>query len=429
MESFVPFFLGLAVTAGILVPLLLRLRSLVGEARAEHAGAEQELAALKRSHTQLDEDLRFLTGFMKDYPRLARNLYSGLSERQIPAVLLGIVQRSLDPQQAAVLVVRAEAKTEKGRPPRLVVAATYPETSPVKLNAETAIDTGEIGFAAETQRVLNRQDLEADTATGLIKPGPPLAGMPQPDLVAPLVFDQNTLGVLLVQKPRRAGDPKAALGLVAQTGAQVLHTAAQVTRMKTTAELDGLTRVYNKKHVDQQLNEFVYRAACAAYDQRAAGQPSPAQALSVFLFDIDNFKHYNDTNGHLAGDRLLVELAALVQESVRKDDVFGRFGGEEFLLVMPHTSAAQAFAAAEKVRRLLAEHAFPFADRQPLGRLSVSGGVASYPTHGLDAAALLSAADAALYEAKRQGRNRVLQAAAACGEAAAPVGVLATVRP
>ena len=166
--------------------------------------------------------------------------------------------------------------------------------------------------------------------------------MPQPDLIAPLVFDQNTLGVILVQKPRKAGDPKAALGLVAQTGAQVLHTAAQVTRMKTTAELDGLTRIYNKKHMDQQLNELVYRAACAAYDQRAAGQPSPAQALSVFLFDIDNFKHYNDTNGHLAGDRLLVELAALVQESVRKDDVFGRFGGEEFLLVMPHTSAAQA---------------------------------------------------------------------------------------
>jgi diguanylate cyclase (GGDEF)-like protein len=422
VESFVPFFLGLGVTAGILVPLLLRLRSLVGEARAEHAGAKRQLSALKRSQTQFEEDLRFLTGFLKDYPRLARDLYAGLSERQIPAVLLGIVQRSLDPQQAAVLVLRSDAKTEKGRPPRFVVAATYPETSAVKHNAEAAVDAGEIGFAAETQRVLNRQDLEADTATGLIKPGPALAGMPQPDLIAPLVFDQNTLGVILVQKPRKAGDPKAALGLVAQTGAQVLHTAAQVTRMKTTAELDGLTRVFNKKHMDQQLNDLVYRAACAAYDQRTAGQPSPAQALSVFLFDIDNFKNYNDTNGHLAGDRLLAELAALVLESVRKDDVFGRFGGEEFLLVMPHTSALQALAAAEKVRRLLAGHAFPFADRQPLGCLSVSGGVASYPTHGLDAAALLSAADAALYEAKRQGRNRVLPAAVGTAETVAAAG-------
>jgi len=419
VESFVPFFLGLAVTAGILVPLLLRLRALVGEARAEHAGASQQLSALDGSRSRLEEDLRFLTQFLKDYPRLARDLYSGLTERQIPPVLLGIVQRSLDPQQAAVLVLRNDVKAEKGHPPRFVVAATYPENSTVQANAEVAIDAGEIGFAAETQRVLSRQDLEADTATRLIKPGPALAGMPQPDLIAPLVFDQSTLGVILVQGPRKAGDPKAALGLVAQTGAQVLHTAAQVTRMKSTAELDGLTRIYNKKYMDQQLNELVYKAACAAYDERTSAQGSPAQVLSVFLFDIDNFKHYNDTNGHLAGDRLLVELSALVQESVRKDDVFGRFGGEEFLLVMPRTSALQGLAAAEKVRRLLSEHVFPFGDRQPLGRMSVSGGVAAYPTHGLDAAALLAAADAALYEAKRQGRNRVLHASASPAAASA----------
>jgi diguanylate cyclase (GGDEF)-like protein len=428
VESFVPFFLGLAVTAGLLVPLLLRLRALVSEARAEHAAARQQLATLTRSHSRLDEDLLFVTQFLKDYPRLARELFSGLTERQIPAVLLGIVQRSLDPQQAAVLVLRTEGKGEKGRAPCFVVAATYPEPAAVRLGAEAAVDAGEIGFAAETQRVLNRQELDADTATGLIRPGPPLTGMPQPDLIAPLVFDQSTLGVILVQKPRKAGDPKAALGLVAQTGAQVLHTAAQVSRMKTTAELDGLTRIYNKKHMDQQLNDLVYRAACAAYDHHASGQPGPGQALSVFLFDIDNFKHYNDTNGHLAGDRLLVELATLVQESVRKDDVFGRFGGEEFLLIMPRTTAQQAFAAAEKVRRILAGHAFPFADRQPLGMLSVSGGVASYPTHGLDAAGLLAAADAALYEAKRQGRNRVTQAAAVPATATA-ASLAAPVRP
>jgi diguanylate cyclase (GGDEF)-like protein len=243
--------------------------------------------------------------------------------------------------------------------------------------------------------------------------------MAEPDLIAPVVFDQNTLGVIVVYGPRKAGDPKAALGLVAQTGAQVLHTAAQVSRMKTTAELDGLTRIYNKKHMEQQLGDFVYRAACAAYDQRGIGRPSPPPELSVFLFDVDNFKHYNDTNGHLAGDRLLQELASLVHQAVRKEDVFGRFGGEEFLLVMPHTSAAQALAAAEKIRRAISEHPFESGERQPLGRLSVSGGVASYPYDGLDAATLLAAADAALYEAKRLGRDRVLPAGGANRPAAA----------
>ena len=121
MEScpspFVPFFLGLAITAGLLVPLLLRLRSSVGEARAEKTSAGQQFAQLKRGHAVLEEDLRFLTQFLKDYPRLARQLYSGLSERQIPAELLSIVQRSLDPQQVVVLVRRSEAKGEKARTP------------------------------------------------------------------------------------------------------------------------------------------------------------------------------------------------------------------------------------------------------------------------------------------------------------------------
>jgi diguanylate cyclase (GGDEF)-like protein len=419
VESFVPFFLGLAVTAGLLTPLLLRLRAMAGEARGEQAAAVQQVAGLKRALSQLEEDLRFLTQFLKDYPRLARELYSGLTERHVPAVLLGIVQRSLDPQHAVVLVKRAEGKGETSRSPRLVVAAAFPENGAVRPGDEVPLEAGEIGFAVETQMVVSRQDLKAETAVGRIRPGGALAGMPRADLIAPLVFDQETLGVIVLQGARKSGDPKAALRLVAQTGAQVLHTAAQVTRMKATAELDGLTRVFNKKHLEQRLNELVYRAACAAYDERTSGQGGAGHVLSVFLFDIDNFKNYNDTNGHLAGDRLLQELAGLVQESVRKEDVFGRFGGEEFLLVMPHTSERQGLAAAEKIRRLIAERAFPYADRQPMGHLSVSGGVAAYPTHGVDAASLVHAADAALYEAKRRGRDRVLPAAAGPVEAAA----------
>lgn len=411
-SQFIAFFLGLAISAGILVPILLRLRSTVGEARFEKSNAGQQVAQLKRAHAALEDDLKFLTQFLKDYPRLARELYSGLTERQIPATLLNIVQRSLDPQHVAVLVRRADGKNDKGKTPRLVVAAAYPDGAAVKVGTEVPLATGEIGYAAESQMVLSRQDLKAEAAQSRVKPGPPLAGLPEPELIAPLVFDQDTLGVIVMSKPRKSGDPKAALRLVTQTGAQVLHTAAQVSRMKTTAEMDGLTRIYNKKHLEQTLNELIYRAACAAYDQRAAGQGAPGQILSVFLFDIDNFKNYNDTNGHLAGDKLLQELAGLVNEAVRKDDVFGRFGGEEFLLIMPHTTASQALQAAEKIRALLAAHPFAFAEKQPLRVISISGGVAEYPLHGLDAAGLLHAADEALYEAKRSGRNRVLPARA-----------------
>jgi diguanylate cyclase (GGDEF)-like protein len=150
----------------------------------------------------------------------------------------------------------------------------------------------------------------------------------------------------------------------------------------------------------------------------------------VFLFDIDNFKNYNDTNGHLAGDKLLQELAGLVNQSVSKDDIFGRFGGEEFLVVLPQANATQALAAAERIRSLLANHPFPFAEKQPLGCISVSGGVAEYPFHGLDAAGLLHASDEALYKAKRSGRNRVLRAdAVAPAPSVAPGGAPEPQRP
>ena len=415
MGQSVPFFLGLIVTAGLLVPLLLRMRASAAEARADAEAAGPQIQSLRRANSKLQEDLGFLTHFLKDFPRLARELYSGLGERQIPGVLLSIVQRSLEPQQVAILVKREDKskKVPKGRkaPERLVVAAAYPEGAAVKIGAAIPLDAGEIGFVAESQIIVNRKDLQSEEATSRIKPGSMLPGMPHPDLIAPLVFDQETLGVIVVSKPRKSGDPKAALRLVAQSGGQVLHTAAQVSRMRHTAEMDGLTRIYNKKHMEQTLNELVYRAACAAYDQRDGTKDNPTQSLSVYLFDIDNFKNYNDTNGHLAGDKLLVELAALVQNSVRKDDIFGRFGGEEFLLVLPHTNAEQAMAAAEKVRIAIANHPFDFAEKQPLKRLSVSGGVAEYPYDGLDAAGLLHKADEALYKAKKSGRNRVLLAA------------------
>jgi diguanylate cyclase (GGDEF)-like protein len=411
-QASVPFFLGLIFTAGILVPILLRMRAAAAEARADHDASEPQMESLRRTNARLEEDLSFLTHFLKDFPRLARELYNNLGERQIPGVLLSTVQRSLDPQQVVVLVRReASSRTAKEKKPaRFVVAAANPEGGPVRIGTELPVDTGEIGFVAESQIVATRQDLEAEEATSRMKPGPGLPGMPRPDLIAPLAFDQETLGVILVGKPRKSGDPKAALRLVAQSGAQVLHAAAQMTRIKHTAEIDGLTRVYNKNHMEQILNELVYRTACAAYDQRDGGAAGAPQALSVFLFDIDNFKNYNDANGHLTGDNLLLELATLVQRSVRKEDIFGRFGGEEFLLVLPHTNGTQAMVVAEKIRQLIAGHPFPFADKQPLGCLSISGGVAAYPADGLDTAAMLHRADEALYVAKKQGRNRVLPA-------------------
>lgn len=426
MDSALAFALGLVAAIGVLVPVLLRLRRSASEQRAAAEAAARQLADLRLSSARNEDDLRFLTHFLGDYPRLARALHGGLSERQLPAAIVSVLLRSLEPRQIAVLVRRGAGKSR----PRLVVAACHPPGGPVKIGVETPLDSSEIGLAAETQVVVNRADLREAVALARVRPGPGLPGLPSPDLIAPMVFDQETLGIILVAGPTPSGDAKAALRLVAQSGALALHTAAQVSRMKLTAEMDGLTRAFNKDHMETVLHELVYRAARNAYDRRGVSAGAPAAALSVFMFDLDNFKNYNDTNGHLAGDELLQELSRLVQDNIRKDDVFGRFGGEEFLVLLPHTSASQALAAADKLRAVVADHAFAFGDSQPLKRVTISGGVAEYPYDGRDASALLRAADQALYEAKRRGRNRVLAAPRqAPAQPAPPSGALAGLEP
>jgi diguanylate cyclase (GGDEF)-like protein len=215
-----------------------------------------------------------------------------------------------------------------------------------------------------------------------------------------MVFDEETVGLIALSQPRQtSSEAKAIVRLVAQIGALALHNAAAYIEMKVTADMDGLTRVFNKRHMTNTLSEHVYQAQ------------QQVSSLAVFLFDIDNFKNYNDVHGHVAGDKLLQMLAALVKESVRKDDIFGRFGGEEFLLILPNTNAAQALGVAEKVRAMIAGHPFPHASRQPLGCVSISGGIAECPNDARESTRLLAAADKALYAAKGQGRNRVLAVA------------------
>jgi diguanylate cyclase (GGDEF)-like protein len=159
--------------------------------------------------------------------------------------------------------------------------------------------------------------------------------------------------------------------------------------------LDGLTQIHNQRY----LNEFLEREVI-----RSQRHTRP---LSVAMIDIDRFKAINDSFGHLCGDFVLRELADKVKSSVRKEDLFARYGGEEFVVVLVETDREEAVGVAERIRELVAAHQFRF-ESTPV-RLTISLGVAS--TTGdpaMTPAALLRAADANLYQAKRTGRNRVV---------------------
>ncbi|MBJ6751302.1 GGDEF domain-containing response regulator [Geomonas anaerohicana] len=170
--------------------------------------------------------------------------------------------------------------------------------------------------------------------------------------------------------------------------------------LKEVAVRDGLTSLYNHRYFQEAFAQEVARSK--RFDKRC----------SLIFFDVDNFKHYNDTHGHPEGDRLLKGLAQIVISHSRACDVAARYGGEEFVLLLPETGKEGAVKAAEEMRARVAEHPFAGRETQPLGRVTVSVGVASFPEDGSEAQALLERADQFLYQAKNSGKNKVVTAVA-----------------
>lgn len=166
-------------------------------------------------------------------------------------------------------------------------------------------------------------------------------------------------------------------------------------RLYEMATVDGLTRLYLRRHFEQRLAEEARRS-------QRYGTP-----LSLMMLDIDHFKRFNDTYGHATGDDVLRLVAQVIRRNIREDlDLPARYGGEEMLVLMPETDPEGAFRLAERVRQAVETASLPGPGGVPLS-VTVSVGVATIPTHAQVEQALLETADAALYESKRAGRNRV----------------------
>jgi diguanylate cyclase (GGDEF)-like protein len=166
-------------------------------------------------------------------------------------------------------------------------------------------------------------------------------------------------------------------------------------QMYESALRDGLTKIFNKKYFLERLeSEFAY----------AVRHRTP---LSLVMFDIDHFKRINDTHGHLAGDYALSTLAKVVGDTIRQEDVFARYGGEEFAVICRGIDLTGAVAFGERIRRCVDAQAFIYNGVDI--KVTVSVGVAAVPEVGMkEPQELIGAADDALYQAKRQGRNRVV---------------------
>ncbi|MBD2680714.1 MULTISPECIES: PAS domain S-box protein [Nostoc] len=217
-------------------------------------------------------------------------------------------------------------------------------------------------------------------------------------LCIPMVARGKTCGVLylstLVKEHIMAAKQQLAV-IVAQHIALALANLKMYETLHNQSIRDPLTGLFNRRYLEESLARelhFVRRHQ---------------QCLSVILLDIDHFKHFNDTFGHDAGDTVLQKIADFLQHQIRESDIACRFGGEEMLLILPGASLEDAAQRAEQLRQgvkqLKVEHR-----HQLLSSITMSIGIACFPEHGISGDILMKVADAALYQAKAQGRDRIV---------------------
>ncbi|NPV75548.1 MAG: diguanylate cyclase [Anaerolineae bacterium] len=223
--------------------------------------------------------------------------------------------------------------------------------------------------------------------------------LPVVSICAPLIAQGETLGLLYVEcdHDEPADHCQQLVLTIAERAALAIATMRLQETLRMQSTRDPLTGLFNRRYMDETLARELARAE------------RHQQSFAVVMADIDHFKLFNDSYGHQAGDVLLQGLSACLVSSVRGEDIVCRYGGEEFVIVLPEISLEKACQRMEEIRRTVSRLVVEYRG-QSLGGITVSIGVAAFPLHGGDASALLLAADRALYIAKQGGRDRVVAA-------------------
>lgn len=258
--------------------------------------------------------------------------------------------------------------------------------------------------------VIDKDKQETLFSTSSVKPGgsrsysgDDLADVAAPDGTGAFacieLVGHETTSVILCADEAAMTTLRAEDRVVLQAIASELVVAVENARLyrltKRLAITDELTDLHNYRHLQLRLDDEIHRAE--RYGKR----------LSFLMLDVDNFKRVNDVHGHRVGDQVLASVGQVLKSTVREVDIVARYGGEEFSVILPETDAPGAFIAAEKIREAISLHRFRDAEGEPVIHVTISIGLASFPSHATDRESLLRAADDALYHAKTTGKDRV----------------------
>jgi diguanylate cyclase (GGDEF)-like protein len=363
----------------------------LAEAKDRTGSRLSEESSFRRSlQIQIDQlkeqNHRYLQLFVT-LPEAVKRLSSNLTVDEVTSSIVRLTYDLISAGKICLFLYRPDEK-------RLHLALAYGLDKNKFAGLSYALGEGKIGITGEARIVLTAADFRdnPEFKGGITDGMDPL----EIDLCAPIRFKEKLHGVLSVgQIKQHDQNNRTFLAMVADLAAISLDNAQLLDDAHLSARIDPLTKLYNRRYFQERLLEEAWK--CINYNFEC----------SIFIFDLDNFKIYNDQNGHPAGDQLLKQVATIVKFNSRGTNITARYGGEEFIVLLSNTGKDQAFTYAENICKLIASIDFPHKEKQPMGIISISGGVASFPKDARSLEEAIQKADEALYEAKRSGRNRI----------------------
>jgi diguanylate cyclase (GGDEF)-like protein len=323
-----------------------------------------------------ERELRRRKGDLEDLATMAASLEEA-APGEVAQILLDSVGDSFGFKRGVVV-----GSDESGAP---VLAYRGPGDIP---SSATGVDAV-VSRAWRDKQILLTKQLEEKTDPRLSKLLPFARNL----VVAPLFADGRSVGALVLEHPTKLGHriERRVVDMVGQFaahGALAIRNASLMQQVQRMADTDALTGLANRRSFEARLDQELSRAA-------RNGEP-----VTLMMLDVDRFKRFNDSHGHQAGDDVLRHVGATLIAASRDFDTPARYGGEEFAVVLPACSPAESLIVAERIRKLIGEI-------ETVETVTASAGVASYPAHATTATDLVKAADEALYESKRSGRDRL----------------------
>lgn len=394
MDSY-PFLIAKAtllfLAVFLLVEYVIRRRNL-GRDLVQNRLKQQQLAAYSAELKNLKMELDRKSEIAEKLPQITKKMTERLPPDAYPAIAVRSMKEFFHAK-----IVGYFAPAEESSDYTLVLGTGFPPDWLDKVRIHPS--EGILGMALQNRVVVSRMD--PNSSSGRRSSRSSLEDMEvAPDFVAPVFGISGAVGALVVAGcPFPLDGERVYVSMFADQLSTMLQNAALLDSNRNATWVDPLTGVSNRLYFQQRFESEIRRTG------------NYRQALALFLFDIDEFKKINDSYGHHVGDVAIRKMADIVKKNTRGSDLVGRYGGDEFMVLITSTTEEQAISFAEKLREKISETNIAIPGNEVPVRITVSGGLAMFPTHGQSTTELFRASDDALYESKRTGRNRILIAA------------------